>query len=271
MTKSTPTARPEGLFSWIFGKKKKKHHAKKATPSPKPSIKVKPAVPQKTSVKHTTVPPKVLAKPLSSPSKPSKIKSNDRMPPASQANVDHLVSQITSWRSPHQKRALKFMAEVTPSGLFDLLHSMRRWYTGQTMSENLLRYRNTLGLAMKLDPQDAVGVYRGFKVPEGTPLASLKVGQTLSLPVTRNHGFSSWSTTEEPTNRFSGGGKGMVGLIVKLVDSKGIKPVLAPPTHTSAWFNALYEHTIGKSFRPKEGEYLIAAPSVKVSVVRVKK
>ena len=124
---------------------------------------------------------------------------------------------------------------------------------------------------MKLEPEDALGSFRGFKVDNDNPIAASKPGDRLTLPVTRNHGFSSWSATEAPTNRFSGGGKGKTGLIVKLVDAKGITPVLAPPQHTSPWFNELYAHAIGSSFRPKEDEYLISAPSVRVEVVRVKK
>ena len=90
------------------------------------------------------------------------------------------------------------------------------------------------------------------------------------LRVSRNRGFSSWSTTPGPTNRFSGASKAKVGLLVRLVGSQNVTPVLAPPEHTKEWFNALYAKLIGKSFRPKEGEYLIAAPSVEAEVVRVK-
>jgi hypothetical protein len=58
---------------------------------------------------------------------------------------------------------------------------------------------------------------------------------------------------------------------VKLIDHEGVKPLLAPPEHTAPWFNALYEKAIGTSFRPKESEYLISAPSLRVEVVRVKR
>lgn len=200
-----------------------------------------------------------------------KIKSNDRMPARTKANILGLSAQVKSLEGPHREQAVKFMEDVGPEKLFEMLHSMRRWYSGQTMARAILTHRESLSEAMKLDPADVIGIFRGFKVPKDHELASAQVGQKLEIPVTRNHGFSSWSTTEAPTNRFSGGGKGKVGLIVKLVDSKGVTPVLAPPTHTEPWFNELYLKTIGKSFRPTEGEYLIAAPKINVEVVRVKR
>ncbi len=201
-----------------------------------------------------------------------KIKSNDRMPPRTKANIEQLVGQVHSWDSPHRDEAVKFMEEATPAGLFDMLHGMRRWYSGQTMARKLLDKRDSLSSVMKLDPKDAVGSFRGFKVPKDSSLAtSVEVGQQLTLPVTRNHGFSSWTTSQDAANKFSGAGKGKIGLVVKLVDAHGITPVLAPPSHTEPWFNELYSKVIGSSFRPKEGEYLVAAPSVKVEVVRVKR
>lgn len=201
----------------------------------------------------------------------TKFKSNSRMVPKTKANVAHVVSVIQHLEPAHKEEALKFTAEHSDEALFDILHGMRRWYAGQTMAKNLLEHNGALGTVMKLDPEDAVGVFRGFKVDVDHELASAKPGDQITLDVTRNRGLSSWSTTEAPTNKFSGGGKGKVGLIVKLVDHEGIMPLLAPPEHTEPWFNALYEKAIGTSFRPKEGEYLISAPKVKVEVVRVKK
>lgn len=201
----------------------------------------------------------------------SKIKSNDRMPARTRANISAMMTLVHELEEPHRKPALAFAEKVTPGGLFDILHSTRRWYSGQTMAKTLIEHRDKLRGVMKLEPEDAVGSFRGFKVPKDDPLAKVQVGQTLMLPVARNQGISSWSTQQEATNRFSGGGNGKVGLIVKLVGGEGIKPLLAPPAHTAPWFNALYEKVIGKSFRPTEGEYTIAAPKVKVEVVRVKK
>lgn len=200
-----------------------------------------------------------------------KIKSNDPMPPRTKANVTALETAVRSWESPHQEAAVAFMDKVTPSSLFDLLHSTRRWYSGGTRAHNIAEHRDALSDVMKLDPKDAVGVFRGFKVDKKDPLAQLKPGEQITLPVTRNKGISSWSISQEATNKFSGGGKGKVGLIVKLISDEGIKPILAPPAQTQPWFNALYEHVIGKSWRPTEGEYLVQAPSVKVEVVKVKR
>ena len=147
---------------------------------------------------------------------------------------------------------------------------MRRWYSGQTMARGLLAQRDDLRSVMKIEPKDALGVYRGFKVDKDSKLAQLRPGDRTCIPVTRNHGFSSWSTTEAPTHRFSGKSKGKVGLVVKLIDSRGIQPVLAPPERSAPWFNTLYKTAIGKSFRWTEGEYLIAAPRICVEIVRVK-
>jgi hypothetical protein len=203
--------------------------------------------------------------------KAAKIKSNDRMPPRTKANIAHLINGLQSLPDEHKEEAVKFVERVTPTGLFDIMHSMRRWYSGGTMARKLLEHNDAMSTVMKLEPKDAVGVFRGFKVPNDNPLAKLEVGQRLTLDVTRNHGISSWTMAEAPAHKFSGGGNGKTGLVVKLIDHKGITPILAPPQRTEEWFNALYEKTIGKSFRPKEEEYLIAAPKVRVEVVRVKK
>ena len=200
-----------------------------------------------------------------------KIKSNDPMPAATRVNIGAFMNAIHSWNSPHRKPALELAQKMSEKSLFELMHSIRRWYTGQTMAKNLIKYNDVLSKFMRLAPSDAVGSYRGFKVPNDNPLAKASPGDKLTLPVTRNRGISSWSTNEAPTHRFSGGGKGKTGIIVKLISSKGIKPILAPPSHTDSWFNALYGQTIGHSFRPKENEYLIAASSVHVEIVRVKK
>lgn len=199
------------------------------------------------------------------------IKSNDRMPARTRDNVASFVADVRSMRGPHRARAARFVGEVTPERAFEILHAMRRWYSGQTMARALRAKREILASVMDLAPADAVGIYRGFKVPVGSDLASASVGDRIALPVTRNHGFSSWSIREAETNRFSGGGRGKVGLIVRLVDAAGVVPVLAPPERTRPWFDAFYSQTIGRSFRPKEGEYLIYAQRVRVEVVRVKR
>ena len=200
-----------------------------------------------------------------------KIKSNDPMPARTQANLSAFAEQVCGWRSPHRRSAVTYMNAIGLRALFEILHSMRRWYSGQTMARLLASYRPALLGVMKIEPRDSLGVFRGFKVPNSHAWADADPGDTLTLPVKLNHGHSSWSTSEAPTHKFSGGGKGKTGLVVKLIDTKGVKPLLAPTHKTKPWFNALYEHVIGKSFRPKEQEYLLAADRVKVRVVRVKK
>lgn len=200
-----------------------------------------------------------------------KVKSNGRMMPPTKGNIEALQGHIEQWDDPHREEANKFLSEVSPEKAFELLHSIRRWYAGQTMAHKLKQYNPVLASAMQLDPESVVGVYRGFKVPNNSPLAAVKEGDLLTLDVTRNRGLSSWATSQEATNRFSGKSKGKTGLIVRLANSEGVQPLLAPPSHTAPWFNALYERAIGKSFRPTEEEYLIAAPRVQVEVVRVKR
>ncbi len=201
----------------------------------------------------------------------SPVKSNDRMLPRTKANVTDLENRIRCWNSPHRRQAAAFMERIGPERLYEILHGMRRWYSGQTMTGALIRHRDTLAEVMRLDPAATKGVFRGFKVPKDDPLAQKQPGETVTLPVARNHGISSWSTSRELTNRFSGGGKGKVGLIVQLVDPAGTQPLIAPPAKTRPWFNALYSEIIGRSFRPGEGEYLIRAPAVRVKIVQVKR
>lgn len=201
----------------------------------------------------------------------ARIKSNDRYVSPTKAHVADLMTNIETWNSPHREKALAMASEMSPPKLFEVLHGMRRWYTGQTMAKKLVEHNEALTKVMKLEPKDVVGIFRGFKVPKDSPLAQAKPGDTLELDVTRNRGISSWSTSEQAVNRFSGGGNGKVGLNVKLLSSDGVKPLLAPPSHTEPWFNELYSHVIGKSFRPTEGEYLISAPKIHVEVMRVKR
>ena len=200
-----------------------------------------------------------------------KIKSNDRMPARSAANVAALVGRIEAWKSRHRGSALAFAHRIEALHLFQILHAIRRWYSGQTMTRLLKSYRPHLRKVMALEPSHAVGAYRGFKVDRDHPLAKRKPGDVVTIPVTRNHGFSSWTTNQAITNRFSGGGKGKVGIIVRLSSPKHVTPVLAPPARTKAWFNALYSHAIGDSYRPTEGEYLIHAPRFIAKIVKIKK
>lgn len=200
-----------------------------------------------------------------------KIKGNSRMPSRTKENIAHFQDAIEQLPKKHREKARDFADSIGPLGLFEVMHGIRRWYSGQTMARKILSHREDLMSAMDLDPSDAIGLYRGFKVPTDSRLAGSEEGDEVSLPVSRNHGFSSWSISEEATNRFSGGGKGKVGLIVKLIDEKNVVPVLAPPERSEAWFNALYTAAIGKAYRQTEGEYLIKGSPLTVEIVRVKK
>ena len=201
---------------------------------------------------------------------PKRIKSNDRMPSRSAANVDDFLDDLEEWRSAYRDTALDFADDVGPDQLFELLHAIRRWYSGQTMARLIYSQREILRNVMAIEPCDAVGVYRGFKVDVDDVLADADEGEVFTIPVTRNHGFSSWSTDPNLVNRFSGSGRGKVGIIVQLASPEWITPVLAPPEETEAWFNALYERVIGSSFRPTEGEYLIHGTKYVGEIVRVK-
>ena len=200
-----------------------------------------------------------------------KIKSNDRMPARTPRAIEAFLQRIRTWQSPHRAHALAFAKRVGPRRLFELLHAIRRWYSGQTMARLIHAHRGVAQLAMDLSPRHAVGVYRGFKVPTDHRLAQAQPGQRVAIGVTRNHGFSSWTTNRAITNRFSGASRGKVGIVVQLASGQGIVPVLAPPARTRTWFNALYSHVIGDSYRPTEGEYLIRAPKFVARIIRVKR
>lgn len=193
------------------------------------------------------------------------------MPARSRAHVEHLLEQIATWRSPHANKAWSFAMKVGPANLFELLHSLRRWYSGQTMIRKVASYRAILSTVMDLSPRSAVGSYRGFKVPRHSPLSKLEPRDVLTLPVSLNHGHSSWTLREAAAHKFAGKSRERVGLIVRLVDPKGVTPVIAPAERTAPWFNALYAHVIGTSFRPKEAEYVLCGKRLRVAVVRVKR
>jgi len=199
-----------------------------------------------------------------------RIKSNDRMPSRSDANIQDFLDDLYDWRSAHRDTALDFAEDVGPDQAFELLHAIRRWYSGQTMARLIHAYRPILREVMAIEPEDAVGLYRGFKVDVDNVLADADEGEVFTIPVARNHGFSSWSTSPSVVDRFSGSGRGKVGIVVRLEGPEWITPVLAPPEATAPWFNALYARVIGSSFRPTEGEYLIYGTKFSGEIVRVK-
>ena len=203
--------------------------------------------------------------------KVKKIKSNDRMPPRTKEYLDDMMQKIEDWDSEYRDDALKFAEKVGPKDLFEILHSIRRWYTGQTMARSIQSFRKYLKNIMDIDETDVIGIYRGFKVDDDDPIAKRNVGDEFTIPITRNHNFSSWSTSLDATNKFSGKSKGKVGVIIQLISAQGIEPVLAPPDKTEMWFNKLYEEIIGTSFRDKEGEYLIFGSEAKVKIIKLKR
>lgn len=185
-------------------------------------------------------------------------------------NLEEFQSRF--YDSPHRRKAEDLAHSVGGMvAFFELLHSMRRWYSGGTMARRLLNHRHQLATIMDLRPQAVLGLYRGFKLPPHFVSGEIQEGASGELALTRNHGLSSWTTTVAAANRFSGGGRGKIGFVVRLSSVKGVVPVLAPPSHTQKWFNDFYANVIGRSYRPTEGEYLILAPKVKVEVVRVKR
>jgi hypothetical protein len=201
-----------------------------------------------------------------------KIKSNDRFPRVTHTAVVDLIGKLMTWDSPYAQPARELAARLPYGKLFILLHAMRRWYSGQTMAHTIAELRPWLRVGvMQLEPENVIGIYRGFKVPKWSPLLMESPGSRVELDVTRNRGVSSWTTREDTPNRFSGTDNERVGVIVKLTNAMESVPILAPPSHTELWFNELYTYIIGTSFRPKEGEYVLLGPKVEVEIVRIKR
>jgi hypothetical protein len=68
------------------------------------------------------------------PNQPVKTASDKhRMPNATKKNIDKVVSVIPSLSAENRDKAEAFRQDVGDRALFDILHSMRRWYSGQTM------------------------------------------------------------------------------------------------------------------------------------------
>lgn len=188
------------------------------------------------------------------------------------SQADKIMEVVRSFRGKNRCQAEEFAERLSPKGLCLTLHAMRRWYSGwdRHNAKKLLEHRDILKSVMDLEPNFEYGLYRGFKVVRGTDLAQLSPGDTITLPVTRNGGASSWTTKPKLANRFSGPSKSRVGLIVKLVGGREIKPFIAPPQYSVSWFNDLYKKTMGESFRFKEYEFAIWSKTIDVEIIRVK-
>jgi hypothetical protein len=198
-----------------------------------------------------------------------------RMPLCNSKDIQQLMDIITNNLSPSDKiESLKLVERVTPKGICQILHSMRRWYSSNAYSsaKYLLKYQNELKSAMDLSPP--IGAYRGFKVFRDSELANVQKGDIIDLPVTRNGGCASFTGKRKIANRFSGKSKDKVGLIIKLYSPINVKTFIAPPSKSQKWFNNLYRETMGKSFRHNEEEYACCfannGPPDKNSFMRVK-
>lgn len=198
-----------------------------------------------------------------------------RMPLCNSKDIQKIMDIIVNNLSPSDKiESLNLVEKVTPKGICQILHSMRRWMTSNAYSsaKYLLKYQNELKSAMDLSPP--IGAYRGFKVFRDSELANVQKGDIIDLPVTRNGGCASFTGKRKIANRFSGKSKDKVGLIIKLYSPINVKTFIAPPSKSQKWFNNLYRETMGKSFRHNEEEYACCfannGPPDKNSFMRVK-
>lgn len=187
-----------------------------------------------------------------------------------------LEATVRSLPAQDRVHAEPFMREMTPKGLFQCLHGMRRWYKGRTSMRKVLAHKKTLAKAMST--KAPVGAFRGFKVSKDDPMAKRKVGDVVTLGPSlredgkeRSHGHvSSWTWHRHVADRFSGASRGKVGIVVKLADKRA-HMLVAPPKQSKPWFNRLYEKTMGKSFRAKEQECVVVAPKLKAEIVAIKR
>lgn len=176
-------------------------------------------------------------------------------PKCDKNDIADIMKVVNTFKGDNYKNIMKFVDEVTPKGLCEILHSFRRWYSSQSAGSayRILKYHKALSKVMDL--KAPIGIYRGFKVKKNDPLlTNLKEGEIIKLPVTRNGSNSSWTGRIKIANRFSGSSKEKTGIIISLASSKNVKVFIAPPHKTKQWFNLLYEKTMGRSFRFKEKE-----------------
>lgn len=198
------------------------------------------------------------------------VKCNALMPSCGPHDQQHIVDVIQTFHGGAKIECERLLRDLGPRDLCRVLHGMRRWYTANTFvnAKKILPHIKILSRAMNLDAP--VGAYRGFKVDANHRLARVREGQTITLRVQRNGGCSSWTLGRELADRFSGSPKGKVGLVIQLVNGKGVQTFIAPPEHCEPWFNKLYASTMGTSHRHNEREYAIYAPRIDVEVIKVK-
>lgn len=194
-------------------------------------------------------------------------------PSCNKTDQQPIIDVINKMRGDNKEHALDLLDNLGPKTLCQVLHGIRRWYSSQNgnVAWKVIPHRTALMEAMDLRPEAVLGVYRGFKVFNDDKLADCEPGDIVTIPVTRNGSCTSWTTHEKIAHRFSGASKERTGLVVTLADTKGVKPFIAPPEFSEPWFNKIYRETMGKSFRHKEGEFVVYAKKITVEVLRVKR
>lgn len=86
------------------------------------------------------------------------------MPTPTTARVAEFAEDVYALSPKYRSQALAVADAFSFEELFVVVHSMRRWYNGQTMAGALEAHRRVVECCMDLNPQHAVGAYRGFKV-----------------------------------------------------------------------------------------------------------
>lgn len=76
-----------------------------------------------------------------------------------------LEATVRSLPAQDRVHAEPFMREMTPKGLFQCLHGMRRWYKGRTSMRKVLAHKKTLAKAMST--KAPVGAFRGGRGDAG--------------------------------------------------------------------------------------------------------
>lgn len=198
-------------------------------------------------------------------------KPNALMPLCSVNDQQKILDVIASLHIADRRPSEKLVEQMGADELCRVLHAIRRWYTSNAWSaaEKVLKHVDVLEKGMDLRPP--IGAYRGLKVDVKDPLARLQEGETVTIPVKRNGGCSSWTLGRALADRFSGSPKGKVGIVVRLVSGEGVQAFIAPPERCEGWWNRLYAKTMGTSHRRSEREYAICASKIRAEVVRVKR
>lgn len=193
------------------------------------------------------------------------------MPRCTARDVRKITAAIEAMRGARRSSARAFAAEVTPRGLCEILHAMRRWYSFNTgaMARRILKHHAALSKVMDLGLP--VGAWRGFHLPRTRDCPALRAGREGDLPVTRNGACSSWTADRARADQFSGASRRNVGVVVELLGGDDARAFIAPVSHTEPWFNDLYAAAIGRSFRWKEEEFAIHAEWLRVRIDAVKR